>query len=271
MIPPEQERDDSAPRSPPPPPDRDIFGHKPRNRPDWSHRRGEPRFLALVWTVFLLLATLAAFATVGTGGAGNVDAYRPAARGLLVTVAVGVALLWPMMRLAQAVPAGGLRGCAVATMRDLVVIFVPMQAVIWPQALLARWPLDAVTAIAACFAVWAVLIGGVLAVLLAVGGRLVGNGWRWWAMLGVAFIVNVVPAIGAAWSSLAPPTRHRGVWMMASPMTAVVELTQDRAWRGRSLEVDGTHWRAIVVVGGLAAGAWVPLVAAALARRPSTG
>ncbi len=272
MIPSDDERPDlGEPTRAPTEPDRDIFGHTPRDRPDWSHRRGEPRFLALAWTVFLLLSTLAAFATVGTGGAGNVDAYRPAARGLLVTVAVGVSLLWPMMRLAQAVPSGGLRGCTAATMRDLVVILVPIQAVIWPQALLARWPLDAVAAVAACFTVWTVLVGGVLAFCLACGGRVQGNKWRWWAMLGVAFMVNVVPAIGVVWASIAPLARPRGPWMMASPMTAIVELTLDRSWRGRSLEVDGTHWRAIIIVGGVAGAVWVPLVAAALARRPATG
>ncbi len=255
----------------PPETDRDIFGHTPRNRPDWSHRRGEPRFLALAWTVYLLLSTIAAFSTVGAGGAGNVDAYRPAARGLLVTVAVGVALLWPMMRLAQAVPTGGLRGCAIATLRDLVVLLVPIQAVIWPQALLARWPLDAVAAIAVCLAVWTVLIGGLLAFVLSLGGRSAGNGWRWWAMLGVAVLVNVVPAIGIAWASVAPPVRPRGFWLMGSPMTAIVELTQDRSWRGRSLEVDGTHWRAIIIVGGFALAAWIPLVSAAVARRPAGG
>ncbi|MCW5776698.1 MAG: hypothetical protein KIS87_09690 [Phycisphaeraceae bacterium] len=249
----------------------DILRHTPNKPTNSSHSRGEPRFLALAWTVFLLLSTLAAFATVGAGGAGNVDAYRPAARGLLVTVAVGVALLWPMMRLAQSVPSGGLRGCAIATMRDLVVLLVPMQAVIWPQALLARWPLDAVAAIAVSLAVWTVLIGGVLAFCLALGGRSEGNGWRWWAMLGIAVLVNAVPAIGVALASVASSARPRGLWLMASPMTAVVELTQDRSWRGRSLEVEGTHWRAIVVVGGIASAAWLPLIGAAVARRPEAG
>src|SRR5437867_4288680 len=77
--------------------------HRPRPRPDpWSHRRGEPRLFAFLWTLFLFAATGITFMTAVSLGGNSADVMRPATRALLALTGAGVVLLWPMVRLSQA-------------------------------------------------------------------------------------------------------------------------------------------------------------------------
>src|ERR1043166_1453153 len=93
----------------------------------WAHRRGEPRTFAALWLLFLFAATILSVGAVGIFGLMSTDVYRPAARVMLEIVAIGVVVLWPMVRLSQAAPAFPLR----AMLGDAVVVLVPAQAVIW--------------------------------------------------------------------------------------------------------------------------------------------
>ena len=67
-------------------PDLDLFGRAAPTGRDWSHRRGEPRIFAFFWTLYLLLATIAAFWSVGAPGTSDPLALRPAARSVLAAV-----------------------------------------------------------------------------------------------------------------------------------------------------------------------------------------
>src|SRR5262245_41002258 len=120
---------DAAPASPAPPVPAIDFTAAPSD--PWAHRRGEPRTLAALWLLFLFAATILSVGAVGLFGLVSTDVYRPAARVMLEIVTIGVVVLWPMVRLSQEAPKFPLR----AMLGDCLVILLPTQAVIWPQAL----------------------------------------------------------------------------------------------------------------------------------------
>lgn len=249
--------------------DRDVLGRKPRRHKDWSHRRGEPRVLALLWTCYLLAVGALMFVAGASGGTISNATYRPAARLTLVLMAVGLVVLWPAVRLCQVVPPEGGRR---AVVRDLVVLLLPAQALIWPQIWLAQWSVATVAALSAMLAVWAGLLGGVLAIALgckAKTGRrshgeiptapvpsLGGSARVWW------MIVVLVIGLGGAWGGIIE-TGHphwggqpRWGWML-SPMTGVYELTHDRPWLGQRALPTGLHWGMIGGVGTAALVVWI--------------
>lgn len=248
----------------------------PRKRkPDpWAHRRGEPRVFAFFWTLFLFIATgLTFMAAVSLGGT-SADVMRPATRALLAVTIAGIVLLWPMVRLSQLADAHPISG----VLQDLVVVLIPAQAIIWPQWLgwLGRWPLDVVAAVAALFAAWGFLTGGLLALAQvchhrAQAGYGMWSPWRW--MLGFAGLAVVGAAFALA-TGAAPLTggdlhqpAFRGTWML-SPMTAAYELTTDRSWTGASARVVPAHWWSIALTAAAALPLWGLAAARARGSRP---
>ena len=112
----------------------DGHSHTRATRHDrWAHRRGEPRLFAFLWTLFLLGATLLGFGSLGAIGMIDAGTYRAVARVILVSVAVGVVVVWPMTRLSQVTPA---RRATRAAFIDFIVIALPLQAVVLPQVFL---------------------------------------------------------------------------------------------------------------------------------------
>ncbi len=227
-----------------PDPDRDIFGREPVGRPDWSHRRGEPRIFALIWMIYLMGVTAIMFMTVSDAFFVSTDITRPAARAMVLATAAGIALLWPAFRLAQHPPEHPVRD----VLRDLFVLLVPAQAVVWPHALrvLADWPLPVLLGVTACFAAWAMVVGGLIA--LANSGAGAGRA-RWMWMLVVLAVVIGAPALGMA-LGIVGPTRvdaPRPGWML-SPLTCVLEITRDRDASGTTVPVSPTHWRSLAAV-----------------------
>ncbi|TVQ61445.1 MAG: hypothetical protein EA378_08720 [Phycisphaerales bacterium] len=244
----------------------DLFGKPPpEGKRNWAHRRAEPRALALLWTVFLLLATVGTFVSAGTDGLMSVESYRYAARGLLTVIMVGATLLWPVVRLSQSLPSeGGVRGSA----KDVFVVVFPAQAILWPQALLARWPIEVMAGSVALLTAWSVLVGAGLA--WALGARepgmrrlpaRVATGWA------LAFVGLGLAGPGwwlvSSWMGGGVAASADGVRLswMASPWTGQLELVRDRSWSGRSAWASSGHWWAIggVMVVGLAGwvGAWM--------------
>lgn len=235
-------------------------------RPDrWAHRRVEPRLLAFLWTSYLFAATGLTLLSVGKGWFVTPDVYRPAARILLAGVAVGITVLWPMIRLSQEAPRITDRsGPVTETIKDLLVILVPAQAVFWPQLWLTRWPLDVVAAIAALMGAWALLTGGLLAVALSsVSTGRARPGLR--ALWTVVFvIIATLGTIGAAFDRRPPPAPPAQPSMMFSPITAVFEVARDRSWSGSPAAIVSSHWLAIGATALLAIPLW--MVAASHAR-----
>jgi len=209
---------------------------------------------------------------VGAGGLGGLspESYRPAARVMLAVIVLGVGVLWPMTRLSQRRPEGS--GAGAAT-RDMVVMLIPVQAVIWPQTWLAHWPIGVVASVAALVVAWSLLIGGVLGLVLERGsdrgGREPGHGARAGAMA-----VCVALSLGGAVVPLVAPSRGgppegldaRWTWML-SPVTGIYELTRDRAWSGRSAAVGAAHREALLATFAIGGATWATAVVSGAVRR----
>jgi len=234
----------------------DLFGRPPpEGMKSWSHRRGEPRVFALLWTGYLMAATIIAFAIGGAGGVMSPESLRAGGRVLLLSCLLGAAVLWPITRLSQERPANPLG----ATARDLIVVIIPMQAVILPQTWLASWPLSVVLAMCALSIAWCVLVGGMLAAAQEGEARV---GWSL-AIIGVVLLGTLPAIVGAL---VAPPMNDapRISWM-CSPITGVFEITRERPLTGRSAQVGPAHAGSIAAIAALGVIAWT----FAALRRPA--
>lgn len=243
----------------------------------YRHRRGEPRGFALFWTAFLVLGTMACFAAYGVGRGITPHGYVNAARSLTAVLGLGVGVLWPVFRLSQAPAKGG--GIAVVS-RDLVIVLLPLQAVLWPQALVAKWPIEVISAVAAVLGAWAAIIGAVIAISLGSAvprrseakdrlgeatGRVISQ--RGLTMLLILLIVFAGPTYWWIEPILSGGSAHASFWSrMASPVTAPLELTRERLWTGHAAQITGNHWRAISLTLVFAGVSWV--VAATTVRSP---
>jgi hypothetical protein len=171
-------------------------------------------------------------------------------------MAVGIAVLWPMVRLSQEPARRPLK----AMVLDIIVIVGPVQAVVWPQALswMAAWPLEVVLLLDAFLVGWTVLIGGLLAVYFA-RPRLA----RWGMMALILLLVLVGPLIAALMSPspgrvMDPAMSPAPVqWLMTSPLTGVYEITRDRSWTGQFARVDMRHLVGVMLVWGAGMLVWL--------------
>lgn len=228
----------------------------------WAHRRAEPRPLAFMWTIYLFIATAMTFAAITGVGGLTLDVYRPALRILLATVGAGVILVWPMIRLSQTPPD---EHSAVAALKDFFAIVVPLQAIVWPQWLLAAWPINVIGALSATLTAWAVLASGLLAIFFRHGPSREPHAdfapptsaptARTSMMIVFVALAALGPILGAAIDLLG--TSGRGSpgpawWMLASPISAVFEVSRDRFSTGSSAKSLPVHWAAaanVAVVG----------------------
>jgi len=234
--------------------------------------------------MFLAVTSALTLMTLVAQGATGYDAYRPAARSLFAVMAAGIAVLWPMLRLSQALarqPTGP------AVSRDIAVLIFPAQAVLWPQTMyfLAAWPPDVIGACAALLSAWTLLIGAVLSAALAHVGLLESSRARSSArpraawMAAIIGLVALGPLLGLI-SPLAPGgpglTHDAALTMLASPITGVLEITADRPWSGQAASDLPAHWWAVGITFTLGIASW--FVGAPLRRRfrasladPATG
>lgn len=225
----------------------------------WAHRRGEPRTFTLLWTIYLLCATSIAILSVGLQGAVLEEGARSAARIILQTSAIGMMILWPMVRLSQMQPG---RGSVAWAVKDTFVILLPLQVVIWPQIWWANWSVDHAAASASVLGAWASLVGALLALSLA--GEPPREMARGVWMLVFVVLLAVGPLSSMMLFAFQAPATDVSEWLqMTSPMTAIDELAPRRAWHG-SAAITREHWAAIGLT--VVAGATVWLAALARAR-----
>ena len=229
--------------------DRDIFGNVPKNHRDWSHRRGEPRVLALLWMIYLMGATVVMFASMTQAHTISYSIARPAAKTMLVIVTIGFSVLWPMIRLSQQHPKSGHVWFA---LRDVIVLFLPLQAILWPLAtrVLSQWPLSVVLALDLLCLCWLLLLAGVL----SMGMRSIAytdtplNRSIW---MGVVLIMVLAAPVAALLGPVGVPIgvdAPRVGWVL-SPISGVVELLRDREALGISAKVFPEQIRMILAVG----------------------
>lgn len=231
-------------------PDRDLFGKPPKHHADWSHRRGEPRIMALFWMIYLMGATVLMFSSMSRAHAISHEITRPAARLMIIVVMLGICVLWPMLRLSQRHPNSG---HVWFVLRDAFVLFVPLQAVLWPQvsSVLAHWPVTVIGALVLLSASWLLLLAGVLALAVASVARAeVQAGPRAVWMLVILLIVFAAP-LGALVGTTQIPVsidQPRIGWLL-SPVTGVLELLRDRDATGISARVYPQQIRMLIAIG----------------------
>jgi hypothetical protein len=258
-----------------PRPDLDLFGRPPKRTADWSHRRGEPRWFALWWTVFVLASAMIALASAGGPRGGSFESFQPALRVLMLVLGTGIALLWPATRLSQEPPEGGLGGSAMGTLKDIVVVQIPVQAVLFPLVLLARWPLGVVLALSAHAMAWSLLVGGLIALALSrLRHDATEPGDRPWVWMLVFFtIVLAAPmaeivllGAGATGSALDVPSSIEW-WWLGSPATAGLEITRPRPWAGAAAIAEPAHLLSAGLVGLAGLVLWVGIGLGVVARQ----
>lgn len=219
----------------------------------WAHRKGEPRPLALLWAVYLMVASLLTIFSVRAAGAPSTAQFVVACRMTAVMVTLGVALLWPALRLSQMFPRERWR----SLLADMAVLLVPVQAVLWPMMLLTHWPAEVVGALSASAASWAVLSAGVLALAYGGGGshasRVIAMTW----LLAVALGPLAMLVFWPGGPSMAPG------WLgLASPLTSAYRLLD--APSGLAPSMFWAEWALVALPGAVGIGL---ASAASMARR----
>lgn len=230
--------------------ERDLLGKEPPgDLIDWSHRKGEPRVLALLWMIYLLIATTLMFSSLASGYSISPSISRPASREMLVIVIFGMTVLWPMTRFSQTIAPPSIVG---ASVRDLFVILVPMQAILWPQRLivLGGWSTEVVLALVLHSAAWGLVTAGVLAVgSILIAGSNHHARTRAIVTLASIAVVVLVPLVELISLKGAPlSVAHANLGWMLSPITGILEITADRSVLGQPAMVFRDHFRIIAAV-----------------------
>ncbi len=237
--------------SPPVQRERDLLGNEPPgDLIDWSHRKGEPRVFALLWMIFLLTTTALMFTRLASGYTVSPSVSRPAAQQMLVISVLGMCVLWPLVRFSQRIARPSI---VAASLRDMIVILIPLQAILWPQRLivLGGWSTEVVVALVLHTTAWALILAGTIAIgsiLIASSGA--SQRTRALAMLATLIVISIGPLIemitlkGAA---IGPSHANLG-WML-SPVTGILEITADRSVTGQPAMVYNAHFRIITAVG----------------------
>ncbi|HED53939.1 MAG TPA: hypothetical protein ENJ00_07025 [Phycisphaerales bacterium] len=230
---------------------------------------------------YLLASTLVVFLSLGDPVRVTAEGYREGVRMLITAIAIGITIMWPMLRLSQASPVGG-GGHAVA--RDLMILLIPLQAVLWPQTLLTGWTFSAIGAAALTLLAWSLLVGALVAAGLGFGQQdthgqsklqeiqyaenSVTIARTLW-MLAILTLVLAGPLLMVLIRSIGRGSSAEFQVMlgMSSPLTAPWELLKDRVWTGHRAAVGPEHWRAVWMTLSIAVAAWV--LRALWRRQPS--
>ena len=206
--------------------------------------------MALFWMIYLMGATVLMFSSMSKAHAISHEITRPAARMMIVVVMLGMCVFWPMLRLSQRHPRSG---HVWFVLRDALVLFVPMQAVLWPQVsgVLAHWPVPVVGALVLLCASWLLLLGGVLALAIASVSRIdAGAGPRaiWMSLLLLIVFAAPIGAIIGTVAIPAPIDQPRIGWLL-SPITGALELLRDRDATGSPARVYPQQIRMLLAIG----------------------
>ncbi len=222
----------------------------------FAARRAEPRVFAFFWTMYLLGAVLGAVLWLARAPSAPPSAFSPAARTMLVVIAAGIVVLWPMTRLSQLAP---VRPVVRAAALDLFVMLGPAQMVIWPLVFLADWHVAVVAAVAAQIGGWGALVGGVVAIALvqrSARGGLHGGLWR----PGLGWMLSVIALVGVptlVLIGLGTSGRPLPAWAGAlSPFDYGGSLL-GQGLSGPTGSPTASRWAAIAGVWGLALLLWV--------------
>lgn len=184
----------------------------------WAHRKGEPRIFALFWSAYLMIASLTTLFAIRSTTIPKTEQYSWGAAALLTCIMLGIGILWPLCRLTQAPPKHALG----ATLADIVVLLLPVQAIIWPLPVLTFWSFQLVTTIALMSISWTALISAIIAWAIPSRDALT----RIVAMSLCLAIVGTAPLFSIWWLATGHPAPPPESMMLASPFTAIWALLQ---------------------------------------------
>jgi hypothetical protein len=206
-----------------------------------------PGLLALGWMVYLLLAAGKTFFLTRPIFA-DAAYFEAALREMLLIVAVGLTILWPVVRLSQ-------RHARPTTLLllDAVVLLSLSQIVIWPLLGKTHWPPLMLFQVDALIAAWTLLAGG----FVALGLCFRAVWWRSAIVLLCAAALLAAPVLQALAIPADPP-----LWLdFASPLAAI--------WR---LEATDTNWPSYVLeLAGIVACSGTLLIAIGAVARSRNG
>lgn len=255
-----------TPEPSPEPPKRKTRTKKPDR---WAHRRAEPRTLAFLWALYILTAgimTVGVLLVRGPWALLDKDVYQYAARTMLLCVALGLAILWPMARLSQSVPLR--ERASAAIFKDMLVLLPPTQAVVWAQAAArSGWAIDLIGAMALSLWAWPMLGAAALAAVLRprvgqypqdtfdhgtvhVGAK--GPSAKLRTLVMLAFVLAAtLPLLALRWGP--------GWITMLSPVSAILDLGHPRPVGPDVASVTPGRWIALSAQLALAIVAWFVL------------
>jgi hypothetical protein len=189
--------------------------------------------LAAIWLIVSWLLALGLRMPVQPSSA----AFTPGVRLMLLSMAVGLMVGWPLLRLSQ--QPTGFPGRQ--TMLDLFALLGLVQVVIWPMRLVTAWPPARTVAIDATIIGWTLLAGAMIAASTGVPRR----GPRTLAMLACLAMCFLGP--GLAWVGVFTG----GHWLDLidlSPLMAINTLGQGG---GAPPTIEQWHWITLLLSSGV--------------------
>jgi hypothetical protein len=190
-----------------------------------------PRGLILAASVWLVASWIICIG-LRTPVQPSAASYTPGVRMMLISMAVGLMVGWPMMRLTRRATFWPVQ----QTVLDLAVLLALAQVVIWPLRLVTPWSAERTTAIDATFIGWAVLTAAVVA--SAVGSSRAGV--RNLAMVACLGICLLGPT--AAWLGVLTGIEASD-FIAISPLLAIHQLSGEGP---APVHIETWQWLAIL-------------------------
>lgn len=209
----------------------------------------------VAWSAFLLVATAMTVFRAGSPAGLPVSAARTPARDLFAVMALGVTLLWPMLRLCERAPRDR-RARAARALGDSLVVAAPALTVVLASQIVVGWGWLATGAVSLLYTGWTLLVGALLAI--GAGARTGATRAGWMALIACL-------ALGAPALTIVADARGRDrAFLLASPVTAPGAITASAS--GAPVSPGADAWLAGAIPAALAVPLWA-LAFAGLPRR----
>ncbi|MFW5652477.1 MAG: hypothetical protein ACOC0P_00385 [Planctomycetota bacterium] len=216
-------------------------GARPRPK-----RLALPRWLLLGWSVWLLVSWYLAFGR-DQALALDSDAHVASVRQMLISIALWLAVAWPLFRLSGR----PIRAPRLACFVDFLAVAGTFQVVVWPMRLLTPWHLTTVVLIDLMIIAWAFVMSGVIAWALITTDDLRGR--FVWTLVCIALLLggpllSMMLATGpldAGGAAMRPEVLH---WSPVSAMWILASRTE--------LFVDPVEWARLIVLAAVGLLLW---------------
>lgn len=217
-----------------------------------------PRLLLLWWSLWLLASWAQAFVW-NRPLAQTPETYATSMRTMLLSVSLGLTVVWPMFRLSMREHHHAGRLAFI----DWLALIVTLQVVLWPTRLSTNWTAQRVALVDAVLASWSLLLAGII----ALGLRSRAPRSRLYAMFFCLVVVGLGPAVAVSRSSpTVDPSKIE--WSYWSPVSAPWVISAS-ARQGIILASD---WLRTIIVAAAALLVWAGVLLQSRGhRRPATG